>query len=96
MKAVVGFRQARQYPPADLPEPGIEDVSDEHVILVRVPCVGADGTGDRTNATEFEAIPEVYGFILIGHARNLQGDAETPDVEDAVRSRCSSRCVVSR
>ena len=38
---------------ADLPEPSVDDISNERGALVEVLCVGVDGTGKEINDAEY-------------------------------------------
>ena len=52
---------------ADLPKPTVDDVADEHGVLVKVLRVGVDGTDKEINAAEYGQAPPGFDFLVIGH-----------------------------
>lgn len=52
---------------ADLPKPDVNDVPGGRGVLVKILCVGVDGTDKEINAAEYGAAPPGYDFLVIGH-----------------------------
>jgi threonine dehydrogenase-like Zn-dependent dehydrogenase len=52
---------------ADVPKPGVEDVPGGRGVLVKVLCVGVDGTDKEINAAEYGAAPPGDDYLILGH-----------------------------
>ena len=68
MKAVAVIPgQANSIHLAELPKPSVHEVPTGRGVLVRVLCVGVDGTDKEINAAEYGQAPPGYDFLVIGH-----------------------------
>lgn len=68
MKAVAVIPgQANSIHLAELPKPSVHEVPNGRGVLVRVLCVGVDGTDKEINAAEYGQAPPGYDFLVIGH-----------------------------
>jgi threonine dehydrogenase-like Zn-dependent dehydrogenase len=68
MKAIAVFPgKADSVHLAELPGPGVTDVPEGHGVLVKLLCVGVDGTDKEINAAEYGVAPPGYKFLVLGH-----------------------------
>ncbi|BAC89108.1 glucose 1-dehydrogenase [Gloeobacter violaceus] len=68
MKAIAVFPgQPNSIHLANLPKPGVDDVPGGRGVLVKILCVGVDGTDKEINAAEYGTAPPGYDFLVIGH-----------------------------
>src|SRR3712207_3470998 len=85
MKAVAVFPGKKDtIHPADLPEPGVDDVPGGRGVLVEVLRVGVDGTDKEINSAEYGAAPEGYDVLVTGHesfGRVLEVGPNVRDIE---------------
>ena len=51
----------------EVPEPTVSEVPDGRGVLVKVLCVGVDGTDKEINAAEYGAAPPGDDYLIIGH-----------------------------
>src|SRR3974390_1683264 len=65
---------------AELPKPSLEQIPNGRGVLVKVLCVGVDGTDKEINAAEYGAAPDGYDFLVIGHEGFGQVEAVGPNV----------------
>ncbi len=52
---------------AELPKPSLLEVSNGRGVLVKVLCVGVDGTDKEINAAEYGTAPPGSNFLVLGH-----------------------------
>jgi threonine dehydrogenase-like Zn-dependent dehydrogenase len=62
--------------------PDLADVPDGRGVLVKVLCVGVDGTDKEINAAEYGQAPPGYPFLVIGHESFGQVQAVGPNVSE--------------
>lgn len=68
MKAIAVFpRKPNSAHVADQPKPSVNDIPGGRGVLVKVLCVGVDGTDREINAAEYGDAPKGYGFLVTGH-----------------------------
>jgi glucose 1-dehydrogenase len=51
----------------EVPKPRVEDVPNGRGVLIRILCVGVDGTDKEINAAEYGAAPSGDDYLIIGH-----------------------------
>src|SRR5437870_12081847 len=67
---------------AELAKPSLDDVSNGRGVLVKVLCVGVDGTDKEINAAEDGAAPPGYDFLVLGHESFGRVEAVGPNVTE--------------
>ncbi len=65
---------------ADLDKPSVDDIEGGRGVLVKVLCVGVDGTDKEINAAEYGAAPEGCKFLVLGHESFGKVEAVGPQV----------------
>jgi threonine dehydrogenase-like Zn-dependent dehydrogenase len=66
----------------EVPKPSLDQVPDGRGVLVKVLCVGVDGTDKEINAAEYGAAPPGDDYLIIGHEGFGRVEAVGPDVTD--------------
>jgi threonine dehydrogenase-like Zn-dependent dehydrogenase len=51
----------------DVPEPSVTDIPGGRGVVVRVLCVGVDGTDKEINAAEYGQAPDGFDYRITGH-----------------------------
>ena len=83
MKAIAVFPgKADSVHLAELPKPALDDIPNGRGVLVKVLCVGVDGTDREINAAEYGAAPDGYDFLVIGHESFGRVEAVGPNVTE--------------
>ena len=68
MKAVAVFPGKRNTVHlAEMPKPSVDEVPNGRGVLVKVLCVGVDGTDKEINAADYGNAPQGSDFLVIGH-----------------------------
>ena len=67
---------------ADLNKPSVDEVPHGRGVLVKVLCVGVDGTDKEINAAEYGAPPAGFDFLVIGHEGFGRVEAVGPNVTE--------------
>ena len=69
----------------DVEKPSVDDISDGRGVLVKVLCVGVDGTDKEINAAEYGAAPEGDDYLVIGHESLGVVEEVGQNVPDTIR-----------
>src|SRR6516225_3703576 len=66
----------------DVPKPQLNGVDKGRGVLVKVLCVGVDGTDKEINGAEYGAAPQGDDFLILGHESFGQVEAVGPNVTE--------------
>jgi threonine dehydrogenase-like Zn-dependent dehydrogenase len=69
----------------DVPKPSLDEIPDGRGVLVKVLCVGVDGTDKEINAAEYGAAPPGDDFLIIGHENFGIVEEVGPNVPDTIQ-----------
>lgn len=66
----------------NVPKPQVDDVPGGRGVLIKILCVGVDGTDKEINAAEYGAAPAGDDYLIIGHESFGQVEAIGPNVRE--------------